>query len=196
MVSSERTSTAPITHPARTRLVLAVLLLPWIAMVVVVGFGLMLPGEHRFSRAVELSRPCVAAFAVLDDVAGLASWSTRVLAVEPLPARGPGVFRQRFAHDRSARLTVEAQSRPHMVVWSLADEAGPFRGRWRHTLAHHGDGCRITLTEEARIGNAVSRVLSYFAAGKTRFAEDHLRDLTAHLGAPAIVEPVGKDTTL
>lgn len=196
MVSPERAPMAPITDPVRQRLVLAFLLLPCIAIVAVIGFGVTLPSEHRFTRAVELTRPCAEVYEVLDDVADLASWSSRVLAVEPLPALGPNVYRQRFGDRRSARLQIESRTRDHAVVWSLADEAGPFRGRWRHTLAPtEAAGCRITLTEEARIGNAVSRVLSYFAAGTTRFAEDHLRDLTAHLGASAIVERVGEDTT-
>lgn len=169
------------------RLQLSVLALPFVLAALVIGYGSTLPAEQAFARAVDLPVLPEQAFAALDDVATLPSWSARVLAVTPLPPiEGRPLWRQSFAAKRFASLEVVESSPPNRLAWRLADLGGPYRGTWRFTITATATGSRVTLTERAQIGNAVSRFLAHFAAGSTAFAEDHLRDLATHLGATRV----------
>ena len=167
------------------RLQLAVICLPFILAALVIAFGSTLPATHAFGRAVEIPASPESVFAVLNDIETLPAWSKRILRVEPLPARdGHPTWRQTFAAKRAASLEVFESAAPRRVAWRLADLGGPYRGTWEFTIDATADGSRVTLVERAAIGNAVSRFLAHFSAGSSAFAEDHLRDLAAHLGAP------------
>ncbi len=175
----------------RMRAQLIFLLLPFILMSGVVAFGTMLPAEQVFARAVTVPWPAERVFETLANIEQLPTWSTRVLAVLPLPARdGRPLWRQVFAGRRSARLEVAESVPSRRLRFEIADDAGPFRATWQFDLTRAGEGTRVVLTERGKVGNAVSRFLVYFAEGKTRFAEDHLRDLGQALGTPVTVEEV------
>lgn len=171
------------------RLQLVVLALPFVLMAGVIAYGSTLPARLDFSRSVTLAQPPEAVFAVLGDIDRLASWSTRVVAVERLDDEGGrATWRQTFAGRRTARLVELEREAPDRLTLAIADEAGPYRGEWVFVLEATETGCRVTLTEHARLGNAVSRFLAHFAAGKTRFAEDQLRDLARRFGEETAVE--------
>ncbi len=170
------------------RLQLAVLALPFVLMAGVIAYGTTLPSRLDFSRSVEISRPPVEVFAALAEIEAMPAWSSRLVAVERLEDQGAHpVWRQTFAAKRTARLMVRERVPPSRLVFAIVDEAGPYRGDWILLVDPIPGGCRVTLTEQARLGNAVSRFLAHFASGKTRFAEDHLRDLARHLGSEAEV---------
>ncbi len=144
----------------RMRAQLIFLLLPFILMSGVVAFGTMLPAEQVFARAVTVPLPPEQVFETLANIEQLPTWSTRVLAVIPLPARdGRPLWRQVFAGRRSARLEVAESVSPHVLRFEIADDAGPFRGTWHFALAPTGGGTRVVLTERGAGGNAVSRFL-------------------------------------
>ena len=135
-----------------------------------------------------------------------AAWWHQIEKVEAIEER-PGTFRQIFPEGRSAHLTVAANGPsgwtsevPLEVAWQIVDPAGPYRGTWRFTIGEteasldtggamssgsepvHDNGSsrtRVTLVEEARLGNPFARLLVAWAGGGGDLVDDCLHDLAA-----------------
>jgi hypothetical protein len=173
-------------HRARLGMT-AVLLIPFLLMGAAFVAGTQQPATRQVVRSVEVEASPGAVRALLESPRRQPDWWRRIERIEGLePA--DGTVRQVFPDGRTAHLTVTS-SAPSEVVWRIADPAGPYRGVWRFELAvpvpavpkpeSALSGTRVTLTEEARLGNPFARLLVAWAGGGGTQVDDCLNDLAA-----------------
>jgi uncharacterized membrane protein YgcG len=188
----------------------------WIAYAVVglVGLvavmaliGLFLPRGHVAARRCVLARPPEAVWAALVDLDAQPRWRRGLKKLERLDERR---FRETT---RQGAITFELmEDRPRELrIIQIADDKLPFGGRWIYELAPDGDsggggggsdgggddsgggggggGTRLTLTEDGFIKNPVFRLLAATVFSTSTTLEVFLRDLAAHLGVAAVIEP-------
>lgn len=208
---SDRLADQAPSHRARLGMT-AVLLIPFLLMGVAFVLGTQQPATRQVTRSVEVQASPVSVRALLAAPARQAAWWHQLERVEPLePAAG--TFRQIFPEGRTAHVTVTADG-PSEVTWRIADPAGPYRGVWRFEIggpkADTGtdpgrdpspSGTRVTLVEEARLGNPFARLLVAWAGGGGDLVDDCLDDLVAWFeqdagsgGATAGQHPVEHDS--
>ena len=69
------------------RLALIIICLIILIVLVVLVIGLLQPAKHSVTRSIHLKQTPESVFAVLDNQTNLASWSSGIAKVEPLPDR-------------------------------------------------------------------------------------------------------------
>lgn len=147
--------------------------------------GLALPRGHVAARRVVLTRPPEAVWAALTDLDAQPRWRRGLEKVERLDERR---FRETTRHGAITFELVDERPR-ELRVTRIADAALPFGGRWIYELAADGGGTRLTITEDGFIKNPVFRFLARTVFSPSATLEAFLRDLAAHLGVAAAVEP-------
>jgi hypothetical protein len=147
--------------------------------------GLALPRAHVAARRAVLARPPEAVWAALVDLDAQPRWRRGLQKLERLDERR---FRET---SRQGAITFElVEERPRELrITRIADDALPFGGRWIYELAPDGGGTRLTITEDGFIKNPVFRFLARTVFSTSATLEAFLRELAAHLGVAAAVEP-------
>src|SRR5207249_645159 len=98
---------------------------------------------------------------VIADFPGEPAWHQGVEKVERMPDKnGHEVWRETFAGGYPMQLeTVEATA-PRRLVRAIADERGPFTGRWEFDVAPIETGSRVTIIEHGEIANPFFRFMA------------------------------------
>jgi hypothetical protein len=168
---------------------IAILLgVPALAGLSVWALGRRLPEEHVTSSTLHLRQEPEAVWAVVSDCKGHKSWSPGVTKVERLPERdGREVWRQRMGRNSFILETTRAE-RPRVLVRTIADDHGPFCGRWEYRIAPAAGGCKVVLTEHGRIKSALPRFIMRYMVGLDRYSRTHLEGLARSFHETPVIE--------
>jgi len=158
-------------------------------IVAILLIGSFLPRAHVVSRSVQTGKPPTAVWRIITDYQNVPTWHAQVLRVERLPDRnGHEVWRETYKGGYPIQLeTVEAVA-PQRLVRSIADEKGPFSGRWEFAIAAAEPGSRVTITEYGVIPNPFFRFLARLFMNPAAYLERYLKALAGKLGEPARIE--------
>lgn len=122
--------------------------------------GSLLPKTHTASVSVELGKPRVDVWKLVDDVREFPKWLPGINKVEVLPDRnGHRVFRQ--TQGRNSFVLEETVKRePEIVTRTIADDNNMFTGSWEHTFEDIGGGrTRLTVKETGTVNSAIPRAM-------------------------------------
>lgn len=155
---------------------------PFLLVAVAFLVGSRSPAARTVERSVEVEADVRQVFALLASPREQPTWWRRVERIEPLGT--DEMVRQVFHNGRTAHIIVEpGEVAPDLrllrLVWRIRDPAGPYRGTWRFDLEPTDRGVRVTLREEARLGNPFARFLVAIAGGGGFLVDDCLDDLAA-----------------
>lgn len=144
--------------------------------------GAFLPADHVASSSAVCLQGPRATWTVLTNFAKQPSWRPEVEQVERLPDRdGREVWRERY--DGGEQLdfeTLEAVP-PRRLVRRIADQGGPFSGRWEITLEPAPEGCTVTITEHGTVKNPIFRFVARYFIGHTTTIDLYLSRLRARM---------------
>jgi uncharacterized protein YndB with AHSA1/START domain len=157
---------------------------------ITVAVGLSIPRRHVASRTLKTRQSPEALWSALTDYEGQPAWRKDVKRVERLPDReGREVWREVYESGSPITLETAEAAEPRRLVRSIADEDGPFSGRWEYEIKQTGAGeSSLTITERGEVPNPFFRFVSRFIIGHTYFIERFERDLAAKFGEEARIE--------
>lgn len=158
-------------------------------LLIVLAVGLSIPRRHVASRTLKTNQPPQVVWAALTDYEGQPAWRKDLKKVERLPDKnGHEVWRE--VYEDGSPLTMETAEAvaPERLVRIIADEGGPFSGRWEYDIKPEGAGSRLTITERGEVPNPLFRFVSRFMIGHTYFMEKFQKDLAAKFGEAAQIE--------
>lgn len=158
-------------------------------LVIITAVGLSIPRTHVASRTLKTRQPPEVVWRVVTDYQGQPAWRQGVKTVERLPDKdGREVWREVYEDGSPITLETAEAREPHRLVRVIADEGGPFSGRWEYDIREDGAGSRLTITERGEVPNPIFRFASRFVIGHTHFMEKFQKDLAAKFGEEAVIE--------
>jgi uncharacterized protein YndB with AHSA1/START domain len=158
-------------------------------LVIITAVGLSIPRTHVASRTLKTRQPPEVVWRAVTDYAGQPAWREGVKTVERLPDKdGREVWREVYEEGSPITLETAESQEPHRLVRIIADEGGPFSGRWEYDIKADGAGSRLTITERGEVPNPIFRFASRFVIGHTHFMEKFQKDLAAKFGEEAVIE--------
>lgn len=161
-------------------------------LALVTAIGALLPKRHVASRAVRLKQPPEEVWKVVTDFAAAPAWHRAVQQVERLADKdGHEVWRETYAGGYPIVLETKEAVPPRRLVRSIADESGPFTGRWEFALSPEDGGTRVTLTEHGEVRNPFFRFMARAFMDPAAYLELYLKALADRFGEPAVIEKVG-----
>lgn len=143
--------------------------------------GLLIGPVHREETSLVVASSPETIWGVLTDLDGMPNWRRDVVGVERLPAEA-GMARWREQRRDGTPVVFEWTEAVPMQRLVIRRAGG---GRaWVYRIQRVGDGTRLAVTEERRIGNPALRTfVTIFGSGRGRieaFAEDLAARLAAH----------------
>jgi uncharacterized protein YndB with AHSA1/START domain len=148
--------------------------------------GCFLPRAHVVSRSLRSAQPPTVVWQIINDYAKVPAWWGKVVRVERLPDQnGHEVWRETYKGGFRIQLETKEGVAPERLVRSIANEPGPFSGRWEFALAAEANGSRITITEYGVIANPFFRLLARMFLDPAAYLELYLKALAGKLGDPA-----------
>ncbi len=151
--------------------------------------GLFLPRTHQVSRSLALKQPPEALWQVITDYSAVPSWHRGVLKVERMADRnGHEVWRETYKGGYPIQLETLEAVPPRRLVRSIADEKGPFRGRWEFDLAPIETGSCLTIIEFGDIPNPFFRFMARLFMNPAMYLEIYLKALAKKFGETAVIE--------
>ncbi|MBD0372646.1 MAG: SRPBCC family protein [Pyrinomonadaceae bacterium] len=157
---------------------------------IIVAVGLSIPRQHVASRTLKTNQSPEAVWRAITDYEGQPAWRKDVKRVERLPDKdGREVWREVYEKGSPITLETAESAAPRRLVRIIADEGGPFSGRWEYDIKPDGaSGSRLTITERGEVPNPLFRFVSRFLIGHTYFMERFQKDLAAKFGEAAVIE--------
>src|SRR5947209_2301304 len=123
--------------------------------------GCCLPSGHRASRALTLKQPPEAVWQVISDFAAEPQWHQGIEKVERLADKNDhAVWRETFAGGYPMQLETLEATAPSRLLRQIADEKGPFTGRWEFDLTPLEQGSKLTITEVGEVRNPFFRFMA------------------------------------
>jgi uncharacterized membrane protein len=108
----------------------------------------------RFDLEVTIDRPVADVFAYVSDVRTLPEWQESAETAEWIEEGKR--FRERRAFlGRTAQLELEVTARDENRRFDVRSVSGPVRFEIRHSFAAAGEGTRLSVTADAKIGGAL-----------------------------------------
>ena len=158
-------------------------------VVLISVIGAFLPRTHQVSRSLPLKQTPETIWQVISDFPSEVSWHPGVLKVERMPDRnGHEVWRETYKGGYPIQLETIETVPPRRLVRSIADEQGPFSGRWEFDIAPVESGSRVTLIEYGEVGNPFFRFMARMFMNPAHSLELYLKALAAKFGEPPAVE--------
>jgi hypothetical protein len=126
----------------------------------------------------------------ITDYESQPAWRKDLTIVERLPDKeGREVWREIYQQGSPITLETIESVAPNRLVRVIADEGGPFSGRWEYDIKRDGaNGSSLTITERGEVPNPFFRFVSRFLIGHTFFIEKFQTDLAAKYGEEAVIE--------
>src|SRR5438132_5574636 len=139
--------------------ILGWILLTLVGLVVLsCAVGTLLPKAHIVSRSLKSQVPSEEIWQLVSDFQNVPTWHPEVTKAERLPDQhGREVWRETYKGGHLMKLETTEFLPPRRVVRSIADEKGPFTGRWEFDIMAVEVGSRITITEKGEISNPLIR---------------------------------------
>jgi hypothetical protein len=148
--------------------------------------GSLLPRSHVVGRSLSLGQEPQAVWEAVHKTADVPRWHIGVREVERLPDRnGHEVWQERYAGGCSVVWETVVAVAPYQLVRVVANEKGPFTGRWELTVSETETGCRVTLVEYGVIPNPFYRLLALLFVDLAAPVEAYLAALAGRFGEPA-----------
>ncbi|HEY0323540.1 MAG TPA: SRPBCC family protein [Pyrinomonadaceae bacterium] len=157
---------------------------------IITAVGLAIPRQHVVSRTLKIRQSPEIVWGAITDYKGQPLWRKDVKTVERLPDHeGREVWREVYEQGSPITLETAEAVAPNRLVRTIADEGGPFSGRWEYDIkADSAGGSRLTITERGEVPNPFFRFMSRFLIGHTYFMEKFQKDLAAKFGEEAVIE--------
>lgn len=159
-------------------------------LLIVLAVGLSIPRRHVASRTLKTRQSPETVWRMITDYEGQAAWRKDVKRVERLPDHdGREVWREVYEDGSPITMETTESAAPHRLVRTIADEGGPFTGRWEYQIKADTAGLSsLTITEHGEVPNPFFRFVSRFIIGHTYFMERFQKDLAAKFGEEAVIE--------
>lgn len=159
-------------------------------LLIVTAIGLLIPRQHVASRTLKTRQSPETLWHVVTDYEGQPTWRKDLKSVERLPVRdGREVWREVYEDGSPLTMETTEAAPPSRLVRTIADEGGPFSGRWEYDIkANDIGGSSLTITERGEVPNPFFRFVSRFVIGHTYFMERFQKDLAAKFGEEAVIE--------
>lgn len=153
--------------------------------------GLLCNASHRASRTVTLHQTVDTVWQAISDIAAVPTWNKMVLKTEKLPDRdGHEVWRETYTGNYPILLETTESSPPTRLVRTIADEMGPFTGRWEFALTPEEAGTRLTITEVGAVPNPFFRFMARMFMDPHQYIDLYLKALAGKFSEkPAINTP-------
>ncbi|MBM4068903.1 MAG: SRPBCC family protein [Planctomycetes bacterium] len=182
-------------HLAADRFALDWLLYVALALDVLAGIallitllGLLCRRTHQVSRTVTLNQSADAVFAAISDIAGVPAWNKMVLKAEKLPDRnGHELWRETYTGNYPVLLETTESSPPNRLVRTIADENGPFTGRWEFAIAPQEPGVQLTITEFGAVPNPFFRFMARMFMDPHQYIDLYLKALAGKFNETAAI---------
>jgi uncharacterized protein YndB with AHSA1/START domain len=160
-------------------------------MLVICVIGSFQPRSHVVTRAITTRQPPDNVWQLITDFAAGPTWRQGIIAVERLPDHdGHAVWRETYKGNYKMTLETTEAAPPHRLVRTIADEKGPFRGRWEFDLSAVEGGSRLAITEHGEIPNPFFRFMARMFMDPAMYLEDYLRALGTKFGETPALERV------
>jgi uncharacterized protein YndB with AHSA1/START domain len=158
-------------------------------LLLLAAIGLFLKKGHVVSRSMKLNQPPEAVWQAVRNIAEVPTWYKTVERVERIDDQnGQEIWREIYTGDYSLLLKTTESTPPSRLVRTLADEKGPFTGRWEFDIAPHETGSRITLTEFGEIANPFFRFMARMFMKPQHYIELYLESLAGKFGEKPTIE--------
>ena len=108
----------------------------------------------RFDLEVTIDRAVADVFAYVSDVRNLPQWQESADAAEWID-EGTRFSERRSFLGRTAKLELEVDAREENRRFDVRSVSGPVRFEIRHSFAEAGNGTRLSVTAEAKLGGAL-----------------------------------------
>jgi uncharacterized protein YndB with AHSA1/START domain len=156
---------------------------------IITAVGLSIPRRHVASRTLRTRQPPEIVWRAITDFEGQPLWRKDLTMVERLPDRdGREVWREIYRKGSPVTLETVELDAPRRLVRTIADEGGPFSGRWEYEVKPDGGGSRLIITERGEVPNPLFRFMSRFLIGHTYFMERFQKELATKFGEEALIE--------
>jgi hypothetical protein len=151
--------------------------------------GCFVPRSHLVTRSIALKQTPQAVWQAVTDFANLPSWHADVVKVERQPDRNTHeLWKETYRGNYGLFLETTESAAPARLVRTIADDGGPFTGRWEFTLAPIDGGCRLTLTEQGDIRNPFFRVMFRLYMRPEKYVVAYLAALAKKFGEAVVIE--------
>lgn len=122
--------------------------------------GCFLPRSHQVTRSRALKQTPTVVWQAIIDYANMPTWHPEVIQVERMPDKnGHPVWKETDRRSYVLLLETTEATAPTRLVRTIADEDGPFTGRWEFALTALEAGSRLSITEVGEIANPFFRVM-------------------------------------
>jgi hypothetical protein len=150
--------------------------------------GLLCKRAHQVSRSVTLNQPAEAVWQAISDIANVPSWNKMVLKVGKLPDRnGHELWRETYSGNYPILLETTESSPPNRLVRTIADERGPFTGRWEFSIDTQDAGVRLTITEFGAVPNPFFRFMARMFMDPHQYIDLYLKALAGKFNETAAI---------
>ncbi len=151
--------------------------------------GLFLPEAHLASRTLKTKQTPEAIWEAVTNHAAEPEWRKDLKVVDHLPDRnGHPLWREVYPDGETLTLETVESDAPRRLVREIADEGGPFSGRWEFAITPDGSGSRLTITEVGRVPNPFFRFMSTYVIGHATYLEKYLTALAGKFGEQPRIE--------
>ncbi len=150
--------------------------------------GALEPAEHHARVRAELPVPADSVWKMLADLRGRPAWRPEITLVQVMSRDSSGIVYREFLDDREGmRFRVEQQQPGRLWKVRNITPDFPLETLWTWELESTSRGCRVTLSEEGRIGSTTLRFYFSRVAGYDSQIRLRLEQLIAGLGLQAEV---------
>lgn len=155
--------------------------------------GLLCKRTHQVSRTVTLNQPAEAVWHAISDIASVPSWNKMVLKAEKLPDRnGHELWRETYSGNYPILLETTELSPPTRLIRTIADERGPFTGRWEFAIDTQEAGVRLTITEFGAVPNPFFRFMARMFMDPHQYIDLYLKALAGKFNETAAITTPAK----
>lgn len=144
--------------------------------------GALLPRAHSATSTATYAAAPEQVWKAITDWREIPRWRPEVTAVEEFEdkqGRKGWIERSRFGR---LPLVVERSEPPRLFIGRIADPDLPFGGTWTYRLEPHGQGTRLSITEDGEVRNAFFRFMARFVFGHHRTMDGYLVSLGRRFG--------------
>ena len=170
-------------------------LLIWIAIslgmllgifAIIIIAGCFMPRSHTIGRRIVLQQSPEAVWETITNYAEFPNWHPSMIKTEQLEDReGNPVWKETYKGNYPIILETTEIVECKKQVRTIADEDGPFSGRWVYELSAKENGCELSITEYGEIPNPFFRFMARVFMNPAIYLEDYLTALSKKFGEDA-----------
>jgi hypothetical protein len=151
--------------------------------------GLFFKKAHVVGRSLALQQTPETIWQTISDFPNQPNWCGLVTKAERQPDQnGQEVWRETYTGNYPILLRTTEAVPPTRLVRTIADEKGPFRGRWEFDIAPKDQGCTVTITEHGEIPNPFFRFMARMFMDPAMYLELYLKALAKKFNETGVLE--------